>query len=63
MQSDATTLQVFNMMGQLVFNEAFRTLQGIDQGQLDVSRLSQGSYILRLQDGKEELVQKFTITR
>lgn len=63
MQSNATTLQVFNMMGQLVISEPFRTLQGIDQGHLDISNLAQGSYILRLQDGNEELVQKFAVTR
>ncbi len=63
MEFGRVVAEVYNMMGQRVMSRPMNIIQGIEQDVLNVSNLTQGSYILRVHDGTNEKVEKFTVTR
>ena len=57
------TAEIYNVMGQRVYQQRLNKLQGLSYDALSVAHLPEGSYVIRVYGEKEEQVRKFTIAR
>lgn len=56
---EAMQIQVFNLMGKLVFQEVWNTFNSGDKPQIDLSALPQGVYVVRVACGNHIMQSKF----
>ena len=60
---ETATIQLYNLTGQLLRERLVATLDGINNQQLDVSALPQGTYFVRVENGEEQLSKTITVAR
>lgn len=62
-QSNTVHVQVFSVAGQLMQQQQWSVGAGQLEEQLDVSRLTPGTYVLKVTADQQQLVQRFTVSR
>lgn len=60
---ETATIQLYNLTGQLLLERLVATLEGINREKFNVSALPQGTYFVRVENGKEQLSKTFNVTR
>ncbi len=58
---ETTVVNVYNLAGKVVLQQTTNTSKGDNQLQLDISSLQKGTYILQLNNGKQNAVKKFIV--
>lgn len=61
--SEAVTVEVFNNLGQLVFNEAYGSLNGQQRINLDATSLDAGMYFVKVQSGNSVATSQLLLTK
>jgi len=62
-QAGEAHLQVFSISGQLLQQQVLDTAASTLQEQLDISKLSAGTYVLKVTADQQQLVERFTVSR
>lgn len=57
-EGKATSIEVYNMAGQRVYQQALEKFDGTYNGQIDLSKEPKGEYLLRITQGSEQFSQK-----
>jgi TonB family protein len=57
-EGKATSIEVYNMAGQRVYQQALEKFDGTYNGQIDLSKEPKGEYLLRISQGGEQFSQK-----
>jgi TonB family protein len=57
-EGKATSIEVYNMAGQRVYQQSLTKFDGTYNGQIDLSKEPKGEYLLRITQGSEQYSQK-----
>lgn len=63
LSSNAVSIEVRNVLGELITSENVLASQGKNNYQIDASTMSNGLYFVRLKNGNEVLTKKFLINK
>ena len=56
-----TSIEVYDMMGQLINNMSVNAIQGFNSRELDLTSMSNGVYFLKVTQNNSTLTKKFVV--
>ncbi|MCX6230246.1 MAG: T9SS type A sorting domain-containing protein [Bacteroidetes bacterium] len=61
--SENISIQIFNMLGELVYNESKHQYKGIYNDNIDISKLSNGIYSINIKIGERKTTEKIVVSK
>ena len=62
-QSEAVTVNIYNLIGELIVTNSYEMSKGINTIQLDIDGLKDGVYLCKVNSGNNQMTRKFNVLK